>query len=66
MPGLGLKAMVPVVPFDSAYEVAYEGGALLLAFVMGWGTGVGGMTLEPGEISRTPSGIFPSHLWRSV
>ena len=62
--GPGLKAMVPVVPFDSAYEVAYEGGALQLALVMGWGTGVGGMTP-----ARKSSRLLPAtspHLWRSV
>jgi len=46
----GLKAMVPVVPFDSAYEVAYTGGALQLALVMGWGIGVGGVALSPEKL----------------
>ena len=45
--GPGLKAMVPVVPFDNAYEIGYSGGAFQLALLMGWGSVVGGVTLTP-------------------
>jgi putative CocE/NonD family hydrolase len=47
-----LKAMVPVVPFDNAYDVAYSGGALQLALLMGWGTAVGGLALSPEKMSE--------------
>jgi putative CocE/NonD family hydrolase len=51
--GPGLKAMVPMVPFDNAYEVAYDGGALQLALLMGWGTSVGGATLSPEKLQES-------------
>lgn len=47
-----LKAMVPVVPFDNAYEIAYSGGALQLALLMGWGTAVGGVALGPEKLKE--------------
>jgi putative CocE/NonD family hydrolase len=46
-----LKAMVPVVPFGNAYDLAYTGGAFQLALLMGWGSGVGGVTLKPEELT---------------
>jgi uncharacterized protein len=48
-----LKAMVPVVPFDSAYDVAYTGGALQLALLMGWGAAVGGIVVSPDKLQAT-------------
>jgi len=45
-----LKAMVPVVPFDNAYNIAYSGGAFQLALLMGWGTAVGGVAVKPERI----------------
>jgi putative CocE/NonD family hydrolase len=45
-----LKAMVPTVPFGNAYDLAYAGGAFQLALLMGWGAGVGGVTLAPDKI----------------
>ena len=50
--GPGLKAMVPVVPFDNAYEIGYSGGAFQLALLMGWGTAVGGRTLSPEKMQE--------------
>ncbi|HXP61954.1 MAG TPA: CocE/NonD family hydrolase [Dongiaceae bacterium] len=47
-----LKAMVPVVPFDNAYEVAYPGGAFQLGLLLGWGAGVGGATLDGGKLQQ--------------
>ncbi|HWH68000.1 MAG TPA: CocE/NonD family hydrolase, partial [Candidatus Sulfotelmatobacter sp.] len=47
-----LKAMVPVVPFDNPYEMAYPGGALQLSLLMGWGASVGGVTLSPDELQE--------------
>ncbi len=47
-----LKAMVPVVPFDNAYDIAYTGGAFQLALLMGWGTAVGGVTLSPEKLQE--------------
>jgi uncharacterized protein len=47
-----LKAMVPVVPFDSAYDIAYSGGAFQLALLMGWGTAVGGVALKPQKLDE--------------
>jgi len=49
-----LKAMVPVVPFDNAYDIAYSGGALQLALLMGWGAAVGGVAVSPDKLP----GIF--------
>ena len=45
-----LKAMVPVVPFGNAYDLAYTGGAFQLALLMGWGSAVGGITLAPDKL----------------
>lgn len=45
-----LKAMVPVVPFDNAYDIAYSGGAFQLALLMGWGAAVGGVTISPDKL----------------
>ncbi len=45
-----VKAMVPVVPFGNAYDVAYTGGAFQLALLMGWGSVVGGITLAPDKV----------------
>lgn len=47
-----LKAMVPVVPFGHAYDLAYTGGAFQLALLMGWGAAVGGVTLSPDKLSE--------------
>jgi len=48
-----LKCMVPVVPFAEVYEdIAYPGGAFQLALLMGWGTGVGGLTLSPEKLQQ--------------
>jgi uncharacterized protein len=47
-----LKAMVPVVPFDNAYDIAYNGGAFQLALLMGWGVGVGGLNLDNEKLQR--------------
>ena len=47
-----LKAMVPVVPFGDAYDLAYTGGAFQLALLMGWGAGVGGINLSPDKLSE--------------
>jgi uncharacterized protein len=48
-----LKAMVPVVPFAHAYELAYTGGAFQLALLMGWGAAVGGVALSPDKLDRS-------------
>jgi len=47
-----LKAMVPAVPFANAYDLAYSGGAFQLALLMGWGAGVGGVTLPPDKLAE--------------
>ena len=47
-----LKAMVPVVPFGNAYDVAYTAGAFQLALMMGWGSAVGGVTLAPDKLQE--------------
>ncbi|MBP7826103.1 MAG: CocE/NonD family hydrolase [Verrucomicrobia bacterium] len=47
-----LKAMVPVVPFENAYEVAYYGGAMQLSLLMGWGALVGGATVKPEQAAE--------------
>ena len=47
-----LKAMVPVVPFGDAYDLAYAGGAFQLALLMGWGSGVGGVSLSPEKLQE--------------
>ena len=46
-----LRAMVPVVPFDNAYDIAHSGGAFQLALLMGWGATVGGVTLSPEKLA---------------
>ena len=45
-----LKAMVPIVPFGNAFDLAYNGGAFQLALLMGWGAAVGGVALAPDKI----------------
>ena len=45
-----VKAMVPIVPFADAYDLAYVGGAFQLALLMGWGSVVGGVTLPPEKL----------------
>ncbi|MCX6913048.1 MAG: CocE/NonD family hydrolase [Verrucomicrobia bacterium] len=47
-----LKAMVPIVPFGNAYELAYSGGAFQLALLMGWGTAVGSIALSPDKLQE--------------
>jgi putative CocE/NonD family hydrolase len=47
-----LKAMVPNVPFDNAYDIAYAGGAFQLALLMGWGTAVGGVAVSPDQLQE--------------
>lgn len=47
-----LKTMVPVVPFDNAYDIAHAGGAFQLALLMGWGTAVGGVALNPEKLQQ--------------
>ncbi len=48
-----LKTMVPIVPFANVYdEIAYPGGAFQLALLFGWGSGVGGMDLSPGQLQN--------------
>lgn len=47
-----LKAMVPMVPFDNAFRMAYPGGAFQLALLMGWGAAVGGVALNPEELAQ--------------
>lgn len=47
-----LKAMVPAVPFDNAYDIAYTGGAFQLALLMGWGVAVGGVAVSPEKVSE--------------
>ena len=46
-----LKAMVPAVPFADAYDIAYCGGAFQLSLLMGWGAGVGGVSLNGEQLS---------------
>jgi uncharacterized protein len=45
-----LTAMVPIVPFCNAYDLAYDGGAFQLALMMGWGSAVGGARMAPDKI----------------
>lgn len=47
-----LKAMVPVVPFADAFDLAYTGGTFQLALLMGWGAGVGGVNLSPDKLQE--------------
>ncbi len=47
-----LKAMVPVVPFGNAFDLAYSGGAFQLALLMGWGSSVGGISLNPEQLQH--------------
>ena len=48
-----LKAMVPVVPFCNAYDLAYDGGAFQLSLLMGWGAAVGGAKIAPDKMLET-------------
>ena len=52
-----LKAMVPIVPFSNAYDLAYDGGAFQLALLMGWGSAVGGAPHAPAQ--PAPQGRHP-------
>ena len=45
-----LKAMVPIVPFCNAYDLAYDGGAFQLSLLMGWGSAVGGARIAPDKM----------------
>lgn len=46
-----LKAMVPIVPFGDVHsDIAYPGGAMQLALLMGWGSAVGGVPLTPDKL----------------
>ena len=47
-----LTVMFSVVPFCDVYEFAYPGGALQLALLMGWGSGVGGIRLQPSGLQH--------------
>jgi putative CocE/NonD family hydrolase len=48
-----LKAMVPMVPFGNTYEdLAYNGGAMQLGLLMGWGEAVGGVGLAPDKFQN--------------
>ncbi len=42
-----LTAMAPQVPFCNAYDLAYDGGAFQISLLMGWGSSVGGVKLNP-------------------
>ena len=57
-----LKAMVPVVPFDNAYEVAYPGGAFQLRAALGLGRWGGASPSTAGN-SSGPTAICP---WQSL
>ena len=61
-----LKAMVPVVPFDNAHDIAYTGGALQLALADGLGRG----RRRRGRQPRQTAGRLPpsaaEHVGRSV
>ncbi|MCP4174383.1 MAG: CocE/NonD family hydrolase [Fuerstiella sp.] len=48
-----LKAMVPIVPFCNAYDIAYDGGAFQPALMMGRGSALGGARMTRDNISRT-------------
>ncbi|MBC8356331.1 MAG: CocE/NonD family hydrolase [Planctomycetes bacterium] len=65
-----LKAMVPVVPFCNAYDLAYEGGAFKLALMMRWGASVGGAGLSPKEMREAlhflPLNRFDDQLSKQV
>lgn len=51
-----LKTMVPMVPFGNTYEdLAYNGGAMQLGLLMGWGEAVGGVGLPPDKLQRAYS-----------
>ena len=46
-----LKCMMPMVPFADVFQdIAYPGGAFQLALLMGWGTSVGGIQLNPTQM----------------
>lgn len=48
-----LKAMVPIVPFGDVHaDIAYPGGALQLALLMGWGSAVGGVSLNSESLDK--------------
>ena len=65
-----LKTMVPTVPFGNSYDLAYNGGAFQLALLMGWGAGVGGVTLAPDKIQEAlrylPLGAFGDQFEKKV
>jgi putative CocE/NonD family hydrolase len=65
-----LKAMVPVVPFANAYNLAYEDGAFQLALLMGWGEVVGGVVLPPQKLQEAylhlPLSTFGDQFEKSV
>ncbi len=65
-----LKAMVPVVPFCNAYDIAYDGGAFQLALMMNWGAAVGGAPLpqddSAGAIRFLPLNRFDDQLKKEV
>ena len=47
-----LKAMVPIVPFGNAFDLAYSGGAFQIALLLGWGSAVGGVSLTPDKMQE--------------
>jgi putative CocE/NonD family hydrolase len=47
-----LKAMVPMVPFANAFDLAYPGGAFQLALLVGWGASVGGVNLSSNKLQE--------------
>jgi len=51
-PSKYLKTMVPIVPFDSAFDLAYAGGAYQLALLVGWGAAVGGANAAPDKLQQ--------------
>ncbi len=65
-----LKAMVPVVPFCNAYDIAYEGGAYQLALMMSWGSAVGGARIAPNKsleaLSYLPLNRFDDQLEKEI
>jgi len=48
-----LRAMVPIVPFGNSYDLAYVGGAFQLSLLMGWGSAVGGVALNPDQLTKS-------------
>lgn len=65
-----LKAMVPVVPFCNAYDIAYYDGAFQLALLMGWGAAQGGASLPRGKSDQAfrylPLNRFDDQLGQEV